>query len=327
MYFDQSFHYPPEVTQLLIDTIPLLCRSKRDVVLFFRGAGVESAQISDIELKIQTDRDSINKYEMTRTILERINHQGTAYLAQRREVIKRIVEFEDFSRCWPNDQLKSKGLVSDLQKIVNVKDTFTRIKQSQEADRKRQLDAMQDEVEKKQARIKKIQEHHKELLGLFSDNNPHARGKKLEAVLNAIFSSYGILLKESFEIKGQNAEGIIEQIDGVVEHNSAIYLVEMKWWKDPLGPGEVAQHLVRVFGRSQCRGIFISYSGFTEAAVNSCKESLQRAVFVLMTLQEIVVTLERHLDLSKIIKSKVEAAVLHKNPFHNPIDAGEQLDF
>jgi len=31
----EAFHYPPEILSLLVDTIPLLCRSKKDVVLFF----------------------------------------------------------------------------------------------------------------------------------------------------------------------------------------------------------------------------------------------------------------------------------------------------
>ncbi|HVO60793.1 MAG TPA: hypothetical protein VMT53_07645 [Terriglobales bacterium] len=37
---DIVFHYPPELTQLLIQTIPLLCPSKKDVLSFFKGAGV-----------------------------------------------------------------------------------------------------------------------------------------------------------------------------------------------------------------------------------------------------------------------------------------------
>ncbi len=34
------YHYSPDLLQLLINTIDALHRSKRDVILFFRGAGV-----------------------------------------------------------------------------------------------------------------------------------------------------------------------------------------------------------------------------------------------------------------------------------------------
>lgn len=37
---DITFHYPPELCNLLVDVVPLLNRSKPDVLMFFRGAGV-----------------------------------------------------------------------------------------------------------------------------------------------------------------------------------------------------------------------------------------------------------------------------------------------
>lgn len=118
-------------------------------------------------------------------------------------------------------------------------------------------------------------------------------------------------------------DGVIEQIDGVIEFEGSVYLAEMKWTKSPLGPGEVAQHLVRVFSRADARGLFISASGYTPAALASCKESLQKSVFALCTLQEFVFLLERQLDLKQFLKTKITAAILDKNPLYDPIQAGE----
>jgi hypothetical protein len=73
---DIIFHYPPELTQLLINTIPLLSPSKRDVLTFFRGAGVGDSFLSDIEEQLLNDRDSVDKYGMVRTVLERLNARG-----------------------------------------------------------------------------------------------------------------------------------------------------------------------------------------------------------------------------------------------------------
>ena len=55
---DIVFHYPPELTQLLVQTIPLLCPSKRDVLTFFRGAGVGGAIFADLETRPRNDRNS-----------------------------------------------------------------------------------------------------------------------------------------------------------------------------------------------------------------------------------------------------------------------------
>src|SRR5216684_1549155 len=120
-------HYPPELLKLLVDAIPLLCPSKRDVLVFFKGAGVASAATADFAQRVATDKDSVNKYEIVREVLVRLNDKGEATLRERREVLKRVVEFEDFSTCWPNDQLKAKGLVAEIRRVVGVKDAFTRM--------------------------------------------------------------------------------------------------------------------------------------------------------------------------------------------------------
>jgi hypothetical protein len=47
MTADITFHYPPELFNLLVDTIPVLNRSKKDVLLFFRGAGVSGDLVDE----------------------------------------------------------------------------------------------------------------------------------------------------------------------------------------------------------------------------------------------------------------------------------------
>ena len=37
---DTSYHYPPELLELLCDAVPALFRSKQGVIDFFVGAGV-----------------------------------------------------------------------------------------------------------------------------------------------------------------------------------------------------------------------------------------------------------------------------------------------
>ena len=55
---------------------------------------------------------------MVRTTLTRLNERGEAALRERREILKRVTEFEDFSTCWPNDQLKAKGLVAEIRRVI-----------------------------------------------------------------------------------------------------------------------------------------------------------------------------------------------------------------
>ncbi|WP_312114337.1 restriction endonuclease [Brevibacillus reuszeri] len=310
------YHYPPEVFNLLVDTIPLLFRSKNDVILFFRGAGVPSSFINDVETKVRVNRDSISKYEIVRIILTRINEAGEKTLRERREVLKRVVEFESFSSCWPNDQLKAKGLVTEIQKVVNVKDSFTRMNQERENEAAKNRIDYQEKIVKIQKQRAERDEIKREFNGLFTMQNPHKRGKALENVLNKLFNSYGMLVKESFTLNGNNGEGIIEQIDGVIEIDNRIFLVEMKWWDKPIGVGEVSHHLIRIFNRGHASGIFISASQFTEPAKTVCRDSLSKALVVLVNLVEISRILEQDGDLKEMLRTKIKAAIINRKPLY-----------
>jgi restriction system protein len=315
----EEYHYPPELFELLVQTIPLLVKGKKDVLTFFKGAGVESALMTGVARRVNQDKDSISKYEIVRTVLEKLNERGDATLRVRREVVRRVVEFEDFSACWPSDQLKAKGLVAQIRQVVNVKDSFTRMREERELERKERLEERKAKLEREQRRRERIASIKSDFFALFKEQNPQRRGKQLEAVLNRLFAEDGILLKEAFTITGNEGEGIIEQIDGVIEIDGEVYLVEMKWWNDPLGVGEVSQLLVRIFNRGQSRGIFISASGYTDPAITTCRESTSKIVVVLCNLQEFVTLLEREADLKSFLKEKINESIIHKNPLYEPL--------
>ena len=240
-----AYHYPPDLFALLIQTIPLLCRSKQNVLTFFKGAGVEGRLLSGVTRKVNEDKASITKYEIVRTILEKLNERGDATLAARREVLRRIVEFEDFSTCWPDDRLKAQGLVAQIRQVVNVKDSFTRMREEREHEQRERRTQQAERQRQEQQRREVMAAVRADLFALFGEPNPHRRGKKLEGVLNRLFDAGGILIREAFALTGSDGEGIVEQIDGVVELDGEVYLVEMKWWDEPLGVETVSQHLVR----------------------------------------------------------------------------------
>ncbi|HCF6352810.1 TPA: restriction endonuclease [Pseudomonas aeruginosa] len=312
----EQFHYPPEVFNLLVDTIPLLCRSKKDVVLFFQGAGVAQDDYAEVARIVRTNPDSINKYDIARNVLTKVNARGDSGLGARREIIKRIVEFEEFSTCWPNDQLKAKGLVADLRKIVNVKDSFTRMKQERDTEREQVLARQRAEQAAAAEKRAKIEDVSKRLFALFSmDDKPQERGKLLEAVLNDLFKAYGIHVREDFRRKSPDTGTVLEQIDGVIELDGAIHLVEMKWLNAPVGMGEFSPHLSRLFLRANAHGIFIATNGYTEPVLTECKNALNLKTIFLCSLQEFVMLLQRQGDLIALLKRKSQAAIVDKNPY------------
>jgi restriction system protein len=156
MTADITFHYPPELFSLMVDAIPVLNKSKRDVLLCFRGAGVADAPLKDLEQRLKADKESLGKYGIARIVLDRLNARGEAALREQREVLRRIVEFTNFDACWANDQMKAKGIVASIRDIVNRKDSFTRMNQVREEERQARIAIQQKDIQAKQERAAKI---------------------------------------------------------------------------------------------------------------------------------------------------------------------------
>lgn len=313
---DERFHFPPDVFNLLVDTIPLLCKGKDDVLLFLRGAGVPQEDLAAMASKVRVDRSSVSKFAIVRDVLERLNKRGDSALAARREVIKRVVEFEEFSMCWESDVYKAKAKVGDLKRIVNVKDSFTRMNQQREAAQAEIAAKARAEREAAAERCRKIKDVRDRLNALFGmDTEPQKRGKLLEGVLNDLFRAHGILVREDFKRQDPSGSVVVEQIDGVIEFEGHIYLVEMKWLKDPVGVPELGTHMMRLFARDGVRGIFISNSDFASSAISECVTHSANKTMALCTLREIVMLLMNERDLVSLLREKVRAAVIDKKPF------------
>lgn len=312
----EVFHYPPDVFELLVETIPRLFRGKKAVVLFLQGAGVPEVDIISVARIVETDPQLINKFEIVRNVLTKVNSRGDSRLSARREIIKRVIEFENFETCWPADQLKVKGLVASIREAVNKKDSFTRMKLERNAEREERQSIRQAEylaIAKQREDIDAISQR---LAALFlMDDKPQERGKLLEGVLNDLFRIYGILVHEDFRRRDPDTSVVVEQIDGVIELNGKIYLVEMKWLNTPVGIGEFAPHLVRLFSRADAQGIFIATNGYTSSVVSESRNALNQKTLFLCSLREFVMLLQRQDDLVELFRKKLQAAIVDKNPF------------
>lgn len=310
----EPYHYTADLMPLLRATIPLLCPSKPDVLSFFRGCGVPETILADLQRRVDIDRRSISKYEIAGTVVERLNAAGDPTIRARREVLRRVVEFENFSACFPDDQLKAKGLVAEVQKVVGKKDAFTRMHQERDRERTARL----AEAETKAAQVRQRREQrsslHRQLTGLTSWTDVHARGRALEKILNQVFALDGLLVREDFTINLE--DGMVgEQIDGAIALDGHDYLVEMKWWKPALDINAVSRHLVRLYGRAGMAGIMISASGYAPPGIEECRRALTQRVIVLSDLQELVLVLEQEADIRDWLRAKVRSATIDREPY------------
>ncbi len=316
---DDPYHIPPDLMDLLIDAIPLLCRSKTGVLTFFRGCGIPDRVSTDLRLRVETDRNSISKYEITRVILTRINEQGDPALAQRREVIRRVTGFADFSACWPEDRLKAQGLVAAIRDVVNVKDSLTRILHAQDSVLREHQREQQAQAAAKQRRREEREALRRRFTGLAAMTLPRQRGLAFEGALNDFFKLDGLCIREAFTLASSDGK-VGEQIDGLVAMESHPVLVEAKWHADPLGVDDVCRHLVRVYGRPPgVHGLIVSASGFAVPAIDECTRALANRVIMLAELPELFMLLENPAaSVSAWLQAKYLAASVDRRVLFRP---------
>jgi len=140
-----------------------------------------------------------------------------------------------------------------------------------------------------------------------------------EPVLNDLFKIDGLSVREAFTIRDENGQ-VQEQIDGLIALDGRPILVEAKWLSTPIGQKEIARHLVRVYGRAEVTGLFVSASPYTDAAISECKNALSQRVFVLAEVNEIVMLLEDpDASLAEWLRAKVMAASVERKPLSYPV--------
>jgi hypothetical protein len=91
---------------------------------------------------------------------------------------------------------------------------------------------------------------------------PQQRGYELEKIFSELMRISKIDITDSFRNDA-------EQIDGAIKYDGYYYLVELKWRKNQTDLADIASHYMKVEGKMDARGIFISMEGYTQPTLSA----------------------------------------------------------
>lgn len=310
-----SYHFPPDLFNLLVDAIPKINRTKKDLLSFFKNVGTPISLLNKYYSIVNYDPKQISKKDITREVLEQLNSSDSnEYLGIRRKLLQRVIDFTAFNTCYENDVDSAKARIFEIKQLVSLKDSVTKQEQFIENERNEKIKAKKQQLSKLTASKEKFDTITNDFNKLFAISNPQLRGKALETVLNELFTFFKIGIRESFCIADEESGKIYEQIDGTIELNNYLTLVEMKWERNPIGVDPVSRFMTRLFVRSNVDGIIISYSSFTDTAPPIAKEGLSQRTVSLVDLQDISKILALKKDLPEYLTSLIREVRLTKNP-------------
>jgi hypothetical protein len=145
---------------------------------------------------------------------------------------------------------------------------------------------------------------------------PHKRGYDFEKFLKDLFNAYGLQARDPFRIKG-------EQIDGSFQLDGATYLLEAKWQNPPTDAADLRAFHGKVEEKAAwSRGLFISYSGFSEDGLFAFGRGKK---VICMDGLDIFEALSRSIPLDKVILEKARHAASRGTVFKRVRDMLDQL--
>lgn len=130
---------------------------------------------------------------------------------------------------------------------------------------------------------------------------PQKRGYAFEKFLNTLFNTFNMKSRSPFRLVG-------EQIDGSIEFEGNIYLIEAKWQNALVGNADLLVLNGKVGGKATwSRGIFISYSGFTPEGLEAFSKG-RPTNLIAATGQDLYFILEGGMPLDQMIRLKSRLA-------------------
>lgn len=140
--------------------------------------------------------------------------------------------------------------------------------------------------------LAEIKQHYMELHVM---ENPQLRGPKFERMLNALFALFDLDPRLSYNLA-------TEQIDGALTFDTDDYIIEAKWWKEPVGRPELDVFAKKIERKSKNTiGLFISNSGFTSDAL---EEYWKGTPFLAVDGEDLFHVLDGRIKLPEMIYTK-----------------------
>lgn len=148
------------------------------------------------------------------------------------------------------------------------------------------------------------------------DVAPHQRGYDFEKFLKDMFNAYGLEARDPFRIRG-------EQIDGSFQLEGFTYLLEAKWQNHLVDAAALRAFHGKVEEKAAWgRGLFISYSGFSEDGLFAFGRGKK---IICMDARDIYETMAHSIPLDRVISEKARQAASNGVIFRRVSDMLETL--
>lgn len=254
-------------------------------------------------LRERFPRESFNKYQVMRNILEYLEEAGDVETIN--NVISNFFRLRGAVDKDSLDEKKAKQLLTEFRQIVGSDPIEQEI---EKREREKARDSYTAHIEESKTQKKKLEDLNTQFISLATGTEctPQQRGYKLENLFCDLLQFSEIEYSRPYK----TPDG--EQIDGHFRFDKFDYLIESKWEDGVIKQKDLSIFDGKIRGKAQStRGLFLSANGFDENAV--LKFSGDSPRIILMTGEDLAMVLSGRVLFFDAMKAKVGAIVRYGN--------------
>lgn len=240
---------------------------------------------------------SQSKRQVATALVTRMRRQEAKYQGVAIDLLVRLSEFDpEFPRLTHLDDGADKVATARaaLAEVVKVISAYS--EQAKARERVREESA-------REAADRELRRSHDEMLTrlrdeftrLYALEDHQARGHQFEILLNELFALVDLQPRAAYNLAS-------EQIDGAFTFQTDDYLLEARWWKEPLQPRELNDFKAKIEGKAKnVLGLMVAVNGFTAGAIE--KHSHGTAL-ILMDGTDLFAVLDGRIGLDEVLERK-----------------------
>jgi hypothetical protein len=282
----------PNAYNALADALSVIYWNKRPWARFLRGVLEDAPELlAGLDLEGGT-----TKRETAGRLVEKLMANERRYQALTVSLMLAVARMESFPNLEQQEDraemlAKAKAAVAELRKWTGRHQAVIDEHEKYAA----KLAKAAADAGKSRAFSESLAKLKAEFLALHASSNPQARGKEFERFINELFGLFDLEPRAAYSLER-------EQIDGSFSFETDDYIMEARWWNEPIGRGHLDVFARKIERKGKnALGLFISVSGFTQDAL---EEYCSATPFITMDGVDFTVILDERVELRDLLRRK-----------------------
>lgn len=281
----------PGAWDALLESLAVFYWYRRDFEGFLRG---ELADYPELLVRLNFEEP---KRQVATALITSLRRNEAKYQTVAIELLIRLSEFDP---SFPHLARLEDGSA----KVSAAKSAHRQVLQAvgQHSALAKERDRIREEAQQRDA-ASALRRTHEQLLSqlktdfmeMYGMEDHHARGKCLEGFLNRLFALVDLFPRAAYNIEH-------EQIDGAFTFQTDDYLLEARWWADPLQPKELNDFKAKIESKAKnVLGLMVAINGFTPGAIEKHSHGTP---LVLMDGADLFAVLDDRISLAEVMERK-----------------------